>query len=82
MVLMKDTPFEKLCERSTMYAGQLSIQKFLLFVALICIPWMLLAKPIMIMRNRKNPHPSVSIIYMKTFMADEIVNILSRFYKE
>lgn len=38
-----------------MFAGQQSLQKFLVLVAVICIPWMLLAKPIMIMRARKNP---------------------------
>ncbi|XP_066253495.1 V-type proton ATPase 116 kDa subunit a 1 isoform X2 [Euwallacea similis] len=53
MVLMKDTPFENKCLTSNMYAGQQGIQKFLLFCAFICIPWMLLAKPMMIARSRK-----------------------------
>lgn len=38
-----------------MFAGQAGLQKFLVLVAVVCIPWMLLAKPIMIMRARKNP---------------------------
>lgn len=38
-----------------MFAGQQGLQKFLVLVAVVCIPWMLLAKPIMIMRARKNP---------------------------
>ncbi|XP_058813628.1 V-type proton ATPase 116 kDa subunit a 1 isoform X1 [Topomyia yanbarensis] len=36
-----------------MYAGQAGLQKFLVVIALMCVPWMLLAKPIMIMRSRK-----------------------------
>ncbi|XP_053672022.1 V-type proton ATPase 116 kDa subunit a 1 isoform X2 [Anopheles nili] len=36
-----------------MFAGQEGIQKFLVVVALLCVPWMLLAKPILIMRSRK-----------------------------
>lgn len=59
MVLNKQTPFETECETSNMYAGQIGIQKFLLFCAFVCIPWMLLAKPIIIARGRKNAaqHP-------------------------
>ncbi|XP_076250753.1 V-type ATPase subunit a family protein Vha100-1 isoform X3 [Rhynchophorus ferrugineus] len=53
MVLSKDTPYVKECETPNMYAGQDAIQKFLLTCAFICIPWILLAKPIMIMRSRK-----------------------------
>ncbi|XP_060524907.1 V-type proton ATPase 116 kDa subunit a 1 isoform X2 [Cylas formicarius] len=53
MVLMKNTPFEDKCKTANMYAGQSGIQTFLLFCAFVCIPWMLLAKPIMIMRGRK-----------------------------
>ncbi|EAT44941.1 AAEL003743-PA [Aedes aegypti] len=36
-----------------MFAGQEGLQKFLVIIALLCVPWMLLAKPIMIMRSRK-----------------------------
>uniref|UniRef100_A0A182R8D8 V-type proton ATPase subunit a n=1 Tax=Anopheles funestus TaxID=62324 RepID=A0A182R8D8_ANOFN len=36
-----------------MFAGQEGLQKFLVIVALLCVPWMLLAKPILIMRGRK-----------------------------
>ncbi|XP_058117624.1 V-type proton ATPase 116 kDa subunit a 1 isoform X7 [Anopheles ziemanni] len=36
-----------------MFAGQAGLQKFLVVVALLCVPWMLLAKPILIMRGRK-----------------------------
>ncbi|XP_035902951.1 V-type proton ATPase 116 kDa subunit a1 isoform X2 [Anopheles stephensi] len=36
-----------------MFAGQQGLQKFLVIVALLCVPWMLLAKPILIMRGRK-----------------------------
>ncbi|XP_030754622.1 V-type proton ATPase 116 kDa subunit a isoform X2 [Sitophilus oryzae] len=53
MVLVKDTPYEAVCETPYMYAGQGGIQMFLLLCAFVCIPWILLAKPIMIMRSRK-----------------------------
>lgn len=36
-----------------MYAGQSAIQKLFVLIAVLCIPWMLLAKPIHIMRSRK-----------------------------
>ncbi|ERL91208.1 V-type proton ATPase 116 kDa subunit a1 isoform X4 [Dendroctonus ponderosae] len=53
MVLNKETPFEDICITSDMYPGQMVIQKILLFCAFVCIPWMLLAKPLMIQRARK-----------------------------
>lgn len=62
MVLFKDTKFDPVCETPTMYAGQLGLQKLLVFVALLCVPWMLLAKPIIIMRNQRKLNYSVSIM--------------------
>lgn len=59
MVLFKETKVDPVCD-ATMYAGQLGLQKFLVFIALICVPWMLLAKPIIIMRNQKKQNYSVS----------------------
>lgn len=59
MVLFKETKVDSVCD-ATMYSGQLGLQKFLVFVALICVPWMLLAKPIIIMRNQKKQNYSVS----------------------
>ncbi|XP_049821655.1 V-type proton ATPase 116 kDa subunit a 1 isoform X3 [Aethina tumida] len=53
MMLNKNTPYEDKCETPYMYAGQGGFQKLLVFCALICVPWMLLAKPLIIMRNRK-----------------------------
>ncbi|EGK97124.1 AGAP003711-PC [Anopheles gambiae str. PEST] len=44
-----------------MFAGQSGLQKFLVVVALLCVPWMLLAKPILIMRGRKEAAVSVFI---------------------
>uniref|UniRef100_A0A6E8VHK2 V-type proton ATPase subunit a n=1 Tax=Anopheles coluzzii TaxID=1518534 RepID=A0A6E8VHK2_ANOCL len=44
-----------------MFAGQSGLQKFLVVVALLCVPWMLLAKPILIMRGRKEAAVSVCI---------------------
>ncbi|CAK9799058.1 V-type proton ATPase 116 kDa subunit a 1 [Anthophora plagiata] len=39
-----------------MYAGQQGFQNLLVIVALLCIPWMLLGKPLMMMYNRKKQH--------------------------
>ncbi|XP_055586322.1 V-type proton ATPase 116 kDa subunit a 1 isoform X2 [Uranotaenia lowii] len=52
MVLFKPPPEGDVCS-PWMYAGQAGLQKFLVVIALLCVPWMLLAKPIMIMRSRK-----------------------------
>lgn len=59
MVLFKETKVDPQCD-ANMYAGQMGIQKLLVFVALICVPWMLLAKPIIIMRNQKRQNYSVT----------------------
>ncbi|XP_053986660.1 V-type proton ATPase 116 kDa subunit a 1 isoform X2 [Hylaeus volcanicus] len=39
-----------------MYSGQEGLQKLLVVLALLCIPWMLLGKPGMLMYNRKKQH--------------------------
>ncbi|CAK9832993.1 V-type proton ATPase 116 kDa subunit a 1 [Anthophora retusa] len=39
-----------------MYAGQQGFQNLLVVVALLCIPWMLMGKPVMMMYNRKKQH--------------------------
>lgn len=52
MVLFKSVEQTGKCS-PFMFAGQQGLQKFLVIIALICVPWMLLAKPIMIMRSRK-----------------------------
>ncbi|XP_068976672.1 V-type proton ATPase 116 kDa subunit a 1 isoform X4 [Bombus flavifrons] len=39
-----------------MYSGQNGFQSFLVVVAVLCIPWMLLAKPVSMMYNRKKQH--------------------------
>ncbi|XP_012140298.1 V-type ATPase subunit a family protein Vha100-1 isoform X3 [Megachile rotundata] len=56
MVLNKGgTAPDKKCS-PWMYAGQEGFQKFLLFIAILCIPWMLCAKPFMMIYNRKKQH--------------------------
>ncbi|XP_014203927.1 V-type proton ATPase 116 kDa subunit a isoform X3 [Copidosoma floridanum] len=39
-----------------MYGGQNGLQMLLVLVALLCIPWMLFAKPFMMMQERKKKH--------------------------
>ncbi|XP_070172748.1 V-type proton ATPase 116 kDa subunit a 1 isoform X1 [Polyergus mexicanus] len=55
MVLFKPAAKVGECE-PYMYGGQGGLQKFLVIVALLCVPWMLLAKPILLMRNRRKQH--------------------------
>lgn len=35
------------------YSGQEGFQKFLVFIALMCVPWMLCGKPYLIWKERK-----------------------------
>ncbi|XP_050421597.1 V-type proton ATPase 116 kDa subunit a 1 isoform X2 [Adelges cooleyi] len=56
MVLFKDNPPLENCNTVYMFAGQGALQKFLVLVALLCVPIMLLAKPIYIMRQQKEKH--------------------------
>ena len=60
MVLNKETIVDPECD-ANMYAGQIPIQKLLFACAVICVPWMLLAKPLYIMRSRRKMNYSVSI---------------------
>lgn len=54
MVLFKDgKPLNPLC-KEYMFAGQQYLQPLLVFAAFVCIPWMLIAKPYMIAKERKN----------------------------
>lgn len=55
MVLFKPSTKVGKCD-PYMYGGQAGLQRFLVVVALLCVPWMLLAKPVMMMRNRKKQH--------------------------
>jgi len=55
MVLFKaNEPDSPECD-SYMYAGQQGIQKFFVIIAVICIPWMLLAKPLITKNRPKAP---------------------------
>jgi len=51
MVLFKTNEFEEECGSGYMYGGQKHIQRLLVLVAVVCIPWMLLVKPFMQMRE-------------------------------
>jgi len=53
MVLFKDNDeeLEEKCVTGYMYAGQKHIQRLLVLIAVVCIPWMLVVKPFMQMRE-------------------------------
>ncbi|KAJ1527881.1 hypothetical protein ONE63_007817 [Megalurothrips usitatus] len=55
MVLFKAADEVKGCD-PYMYGGQSGLQKLLVVIALLCVPWMLFAKPLYIMRNQKKAH--------------------------
>ncbi|XP_051171219.1 V-type proton ATPase 116 kDa subunit a 1 [Leptopilina boulardi] len=56
MVLFKTNPVRSPCDDGYMYSGQQGFQKFLVVIALLCIPWMLFAKPFMMIQERKKHH--------------------------
>ncbi|KAI5698914.1 hypothetical protein M8J75_013823 [Diaphorina citri] len=55
MVLFKPGSPNEGCDEF-MFMGQGVLQKFLVICAVACIPWMLLAKPILIMKETKRKH--------------------------
>lgn len=60
MVLFKSPDINQNSDCSPyMFAGQAGFQKFLVIIAVLCIPWMLFAKPIHIMRSRKAQHQAI-----------------------
>jgi len=52
----------------------------LVVVALLCIPWMLLAKPILIMRNQRKMHIPVSCDMNETrwLISNSGINIINK----
>lgn len=66
MVLFKPAEPSVTCD-PYMYAGQGGLQKLLVVIALLCVPWMLLAKPLYIMRNQRKAHLPVSVLYINYF---------------
>ncbi|XP_069678673.1 V-type proton ATPase 116 kDa subunit a 1 isoform X3 [Periplaneta americana] len=55
MVLFKESTPLVGCDKN-IYSGQEGFQMLLVVVAVLCVPWMLLAKPIIIMRNQRKMH--------------------------
>lgn len=58
MILMKENVAPKGCD-PFMYGGQAGIQTMLVAIAVICVPVMLLGKPLYIMRQNKTRHVPV-----------------------
>lgn len=58
MALWKDPKVPDDCEE-TIYAGQIGLQKLMVFCALLCVPFMLFAKPFFILRNQQKTQYSV-----------------------
>merc|ERR1712062_219152 len=54
MVLFKDNEYEPVCETAYMFAGQKWIQRLLVFLALICFPWLFFLNPFMLMREHNS----------------------------
>ena len=60
-----------LSEKFTMFYGQHFIQVVLILIAAVCVPWMLLAKPLLIMRQRKQRATTVMITSIPLSRVDE-----------
>ncbi|XP_039290286.1 V-type proton ATPase 116 kDa subunit a1 isoform X2 [Nilaparvata lugens] len=56
MVLMKGPDDKKDGCSPWMFPGQAALQPFLVFCAFCCVPWMLFAKPVMVMRAANKQH--------------------------
>ncbi|KAF7997553.1 hypothetical protein HCN44_006124 [Aphidius gifuensis] len=56
MILCKDGTYPAVCGSEFMFPGQYYLQKLLLVLALLTIPWMLFAKPVMLIKERKSKH--------------------------
>ncbi|KAF2884736.1 hypothetical protein ILUMI_21462 [Ignelater luminosus] len=66
MVLQKPSHPPEPCQTANMYDGQTAIQDLLVYIAILCIPWMLLAKPIYIIHYQKKMNYSASHQQMQT----------------
>lgn len=65
MMLFKNTEPPKGCNEF-MFESQPQLQKAFVLIALCCIPWMLLGKPLYIKFTRKNKaHVGLSFNYLK-----------------
>jgi len=58
MVLFKTTEKVGDCE-PYMYGGQEGFQKFLVVIALACVPWLMFGKPYLIYKQRQLSHMKV-----------------------
>ena len=70
MVLFKGSSkkLDEQCLTTEMFAGQNELQRFLVICALLCVPWMLLAKPIYIIWSQKKDNKyAVSTSYVKSY---------------
>lgn len=64
------------CE-AYMYAGQHGIQRFLILLALICVPWMLFAKPL-VLKKEAASKPNVHFDIVETMILQGITIFLKR----
>ncbi|XP_021921391.1 V-type proton ATPase 116 kDa subunit a isoform X3 [Zootermopsis nevadensis] len=55
MVLFNENSAPEVCDQY-MYSGQRPFQMLLVVIALLCIPWMLFAKPMLTIRNQRRMH--------------------------
>merc|ERR1719186_1458923 len=63
MVLFKENEMESSkCVTAYMFYGQNGLQHFLVVVALVCVPWMLLAKPLLLRREAKTSNKEFDLV--------------------
>lgn len=51
-----------------MYTGQAYVEDILVVLAVICVPWMLLVKPLILRHRYKVKQAQVSLLFMKSII--------------
>lgn len=78
MMLFKSTPPLDGCDEY-MFSAQPAVQQLFVYIGLLCIPWMLLGKPLYIKFTRKNKvHVSESIENKNSFYKHIVLHLIYR----
>uniref|UniRef100_T1J3P7 V-type proton ATPase subunit a n=1 Tax=Strigamia maritima TaxID=126957 RepID=T1J3P7_STRMM len=56
-------PETKVCSQQPSYSGQPAVQSFLIILALLCVPWMLVVKPYILWKQNAAKHPTMNSVH-------------------